>query len=77
MLLRSTVKKAIPPQWRPFAISTYLKGHALYFSCYRRLLRPSRKYLAVAEQNYITGAPPEWTCSTAWANSPGCMFLSK
>jgi hypothetical protein len=61
MRLRSAVKKAIPTQWRPFAISTYLKGHALYFSCYRRLLRPNRKYLAVAEQNYITGAPPEWT----------------
>jgi predicted SAM-dependent methyltransferase len=61
MRLRSAIKKAVPTQWRPFAISTYLKGRAVYFSCYRRVLRPSPKYLAVAEQNYYTGAPPEWT----------------
>jgi len=61
MPLRSVVKKIIPRNWRPFAISAYLRGHALYFAWYRRLLRPSRKYLAVAEQNYITGFPPEWT----------------
>jgi hypothetical protein len=61
MPLRSVVKKIIPQNWWPFAISVYLRGHALYFALYRRLLRPSRKYLAVAEQNYLTGAPPEWT----------------
>src|SRR5205807_9228955 len=32
-----------------------------YFALYRLLFRPSSKYLAVAEQNYLTGAPPEWT----------------
>jgi hypothetical protein len=61
MLLRRAVKKIIPQKWRPFAISVYLRGHAWYFALYRWLLRPSSKYLAVAEQNYLTGAPPEWT----------------
>jgi hypothetical protein len=61
MPLTSVVKRMVPQKWRPFAISVYLRGHALYFSLYRHFFRPSRKYLAVAEQNYITCAPPEWT----------------
>lgn len=61
MSLRRFVKRLLPPGLRPFAIKVYLRVHALYFRVYRTLLSPSGKYLAVAEQNYITGAPPEWT----------------
>lgn len=61
MPLTSVVKKLVPQIWRPFAISVYLRARSLHFALYRRFLRPSGKYLAVAEQNYITCAPPEWT----------------
>src|SRR5580698_8272695 len=61
MSLRRFVKRLLPPSFRPFAIKAYLRGQALYFRLYRTFLSPSGKYLAVAEQNYITGAPPEWT----------------
>ena len=61
MWLRSAVKTIIPRAWRPFAIRVYLRVYALYFALYRRFFRPSKRYLAVAEQNYLTGAPPEWT----------------
>ena len=61
MPLTSVIKHLIPRRWRPFAVSVYLRGHQLYFALYRRLFSPSNKYLAVAEQNYITNFPPEWT----------------
>src|SRR5580704_1295003 len=61
MSLRRFVKRLLPPSFRPFAIKAYLRGQALYFRLYRTFFSPSGKYLAVAEQNYITGAPPEWT----------------
>jgi hypothetical protein len=61
MPLTSVVKRFVPPKWRPFAIAVYLRGYRLYFALYRRLLRPSGRYLAVAEQNYLTHFPPEWT----------------
>jgi hypothetical protein len=61
MSLTSVVKRVVPPQLRPFAIAVYLQGHRLYFALYRWLFRPSSKYLAVAEQNYLTVFPPEWT----------------
>ncbi len=61
MPLTGTVKKVLPQSWRPFAIRVYLRGHEMYFSLYRSIFKPSHKYLAVAEQNHLTGAPPEWT----------------
>jgi hypothetical protein len=61
MSLRRFVKRLLPPGARPFAIKVYLRVRALYFRLYRAFFAPSGKYLAVAEQNYITGAPPEWT----------------
>jgi len=61
MALTSLVKRIVPPKWRPFAIEVYLKSHRRYFTLYRRLFRPNNRYLAVAEQNYRTDFPPEWT----------------
>lgn len=61
MALASVVKKLIPPQLRPIAIAAYLRGHRVYFAAYRWLLRPDKRYLAVAEQNNLTWFPPEWT----------------
>jgi len=61
MSLTRVAKKIIPEKWRPFAISAYLQGQRSYFYLYRLLFRPSSSYLAVAEQNYITVFPPEWT----------------
>jgi hypothetical protein len=61
MALTSVVKHMVPPKLRPLAAAAYLKTHRLYFAGYRRLFRPSNHYLSVAEQNYITDFPPEWT----------------
>ncbi len=61
MSLRSLVKPLVPQRLRPYAIGVYLKAHRRYFALYRRLFRPSRRYLAVAEQNNLTYFPPEWT----------------
>lgn len=64
MPLTSVVKQLIPKPWWPFAIAVYLRGHRLYFALYRRLFAPNKRYLAVAEQNYITAFPPEWTSAS-------------
>jgi hypothetical protein len=61
MSLVSVAKRVTPEGLRPFAIAVYLSGRSLYFSLYRLLFRPNHRYLAVAEQNYITSFPPEWT----------------
>jgi hypothetical protein len=61
MTLTGTIKRFVPHRWRPFAIRVYLRGHHTYFALYRSLRKPSGRFLAVAEQNYLTGAPPEWT----------------
>jgi hypothetical protein len=61
MSLTSAVKQITPKKLRPAAIATYLTAQRRYFSLYRQLFRPSPQYLAVAEQNYITAFPPEWT----------------
>jgi len=61
MSLTTVAKKIVPEKLRPLAISAYVEGQRRYFSLYRRLFRPSSSYLAVAEQNYITVFPPEWT----------------
>ena len=61
MSVASLVKPMVPQRLRPFAIDVYLKCYAQYFALYRRMLRPSKRYLAVAEQNYLTHFPPEWT----------------
>jgi len=58
---RSIVKLMTPKALQPFATGVYLRSQALYFAVYRCFLRPSSKYLAVAEQNYVTSFPPEWT----------------
>jgi hypothetical protein len=39
----------------------YVAAQRRYFSLYRLLFRPSPRYIAVAEQNYVTAFPPEWT----------------
>src|SRR5665213_1177416 len=61
MSISSVAKKLLPRRHWATAIKLYLKWHRLYFASYRRLFRPNRHYLAVAEQNYITDFPPEWT----------------
>jgi hypothetical protein len=58
---RSIVKKLTPAALRPLAIAVYMRWQAWWFAVYRRLRRPSGRYLAVSEQNYITFFPPEWT----------------
>jgi hypothetical protein len=58
---RSIVRMITPKGLQPLAIRAYLRSQALYFALYRRFLRPSGKYLAVCEQNYVTSFPPEWT----------------
>lgn len=61
MGLTSVVKPLVPQKLRPFATAAYLKSRRMYFAGYRRFFRPSNHYLSVAEQNYITDFPPEWT----------------
>jgi len=61
MSLTSAVKQLTPKTWRPFAVAVYLAAQRRYFALYRRLFRPNPRYVAVAEQNYITAFPPEWT----------------
>jgi hypothetical protein len=61
MSLTSVVKQLTPQKLRPFAISAYLQSQRHYFYLYRLLFRPNPRLLAVAEQNYITLFPPEWT----------------
>jgi len=61
MSMTSVAKQLIPQKLRPFGISVYLHALRYYFYLYRLLFRPNPKYLAVAEQNYITLFPPQWT----------------
>ena len=61
MSLRSAVKQLTPKKLRPAAIAAYIAAQRGYFALYRRLFRPSPHCIAVAEQNYITVFPPEWT----------------
>lgn len=61
MSVSSLIKPMVPQKLRPFAIDVYLKCYRQYFAAYRRLFSPNNRYLAVAEQNYSTFFPPEWT----------------
>ncbi len=61
MALTSLIKSIIPLKLRPLAIAFYLSCHRRYFVLYRSLFGPNASYLAVAEQNYRTDFPPEWT----------------
>jgi hypothetical protein len=61
MSLAGVAKRVVPQRLRPLAISAYIGAQRRYFSLYRSLFRPCPRYVAVAEQNYITVFPPEWT----------------
>jgi hypothetical protein len=61
MSISNLAKTILPRQLWPIAIWFYLKSYRVYFASYRLLFRPNARYVAVAEQNYVTYFPPEWT----------------